>query len=84
MRVLNEYWNSGGNLHWIAQTASEHPDAQANIHMMAANDPIAMYDHDSPTDHLFRQRRMDEVSPDSIPNIDPFSRSRSLWCGRHS
>ena len=66
-RVLNEHWNGGGSLQWIAQTASERADVPANIRMIAALRPmqcvraIAIYHHGSRTDQLFRQGRMDEV-----------------------
>jgi len=60
-RVLNEHRNGGGELQWIAQTASECADVRANIRMMAAGSPIAIYHHGSCTDQLFPQGRMGEV-----------------------
>ena len=60
-RVLNEHWNGGGDLQWIAQTASERGDVPANIRMIATLHPVAIYHHGSRTDQLFRQGRMDEV-----------------------
>jgi len=60
-RVLNEHWNGDGSLQWIGQTASERANVQADIRMMAAYHPIAIYHHGARTDRLFQQGHMDEV-----------------------
>jgi len=60
-RVLNEHWNGGGSLQWIGQTASERADVRANIRMMAAYHPIAIYHHGARTDQLFQQGHIIEV-----------------------
>ncbi|HID95707.1 MAG TPA: hypothetical protein EYP53_06595 [Candidatus Latescibacteria bacterium] len=61
MRVLNEYWNEGGKLQWIAQTASERASIEANISQIASFGPIACYHHGTHTDALYREGRVDKV-----------------------
>ncbi len=61
MRMLNEYWNEGGKLQWIAQTASERASISANIGQIAACGAIACYHHGSKTDSLFKEGKLDSV-----------------------
>jgi hypothetical protein len=61
MRMLNEYWNEGGKLQWIAQTASERASIPANIGQIASCGAIACYHHGSKTDALFREGKLDSV-----------------------
>jgi hypothetical protein len=61
MRMLNEYWNEGGRLQWIAQTASERASIPANIGQIASYGAIACYHHGSKTDRLFREGKLDSV-----------------------
>ncbi len=61
MRMLNEYWNEGGKLQWIAQTASERASIPANIAQVASCGAIACYHHGSRTDALFREGKLDSV-----------------------
>lgn len=60
-RVLNEYRLDGGDIQWIAQTASERRDVISNIHQIAEYDPIAIYHQGSRTDYLYNNGRFDEV-----------------------
>jgi len=61
MRILNEYWNEGGRLKWIAQTASELASIPDNVRNISARGAIACYHHGSKTDSLFKEGRLDSV-----------------------
>ena len=61
MRMLNEYWNEGGKLKWIAQTASERASIESNIGQIASAGAIACYHHGSKTDSLFKAGKLDTV-----------------------
>ena len=61
MRMLNEYWNEGGTLKWIAQTASERASVPDNIRQIVSSGAVACYHHGSSTDGLWREGRMDVV-----------------------
>lgn len=61
MRMLNEYWNEGGTLKWMAQTASEMASISNNISQIASYGAIACYNHGSKTDALFREGKIDSV-----------------------
>ena len=63
-RIL--YWielfrREGGQLHWIAQTASEMHDVFQNIRVLAAAGAIAIYHHGSRTDKLWKAGQIDTV-----------------------
>jgi len=51
----------GGQLHWIAQTASEMHDVFQNIRVLAAAGAVGVYHHGSRTDSLWKEGRIDEV-----------------------
>ncbi|MCD6334794.1 MAG: hypothetical protein J7M27_05615 [Candidatus Latescibacteria bacterium] len=61
MRVLNEYWNEGGALKWIAQTASERASVRDNLRQIVSFGAAACYHHGSSTDRLWREGEMDVV-----------------------
>ena len=61
MRVLREYRNEGGGMHWIAQTASELRDLPGNVRQCAAEGAFAIYHHGTRTDGLWREGAIDEV-----------------------
>jgi len=63
MRVLNEYWNAGGTIQWIAQTAkgTEYADLMAHIRMIARYRPIAIYHHGGTTDKLYDRGQLDRL-----------------------
>ncbi len=61
MRMLNEYWNEGGRIQWIAQTASELASVINNINQIAHFGAIACYHHGSKTDALYREGKLDSV-----------------------
>lgn len=63
-RIL--YWlelfrRKGGQLHWIAQTASEMHDVFQNIRIIAAAGAIGIYHHGSQTDHFWQEGQIDKV-----------------------
>jgi len=51
----------GGELHWIAQTASEMHDVFQNIRILAAAGAVGVYHHGSATDRFWREGRIDAV-----------------------
>ncbi|MCK5801590.1 MAG: hypothetical protein KAI66_02100 [Lentisphaeria bacterium] len=51
----------GGNLQWIAQTASEMHDVFQNIRILAAAGAIGIYHHGTQTDRFWHEGRIDEV-----------------------
>jgi len=63
MRVIREYRQLGGTMHWIAQTASELADLSANVRQIAAMGAIGAYHHGSRTDRLWMEGRIDEIVP---------------------
>ena len=50
-----------GQLHWIAQTASEMHDVFQNIRILAAAKTVGIYHHGSKTDSLWKEGRIDAV-----------------------
>jgi len=60
-RLLNEYWNEGGKIQWIAQTASEIGDFGANVRRILQFNPIAVYHHGTKADNLWFERKVDEL-----------------------
>lgn len=61
LRLLREYRNEGGEIHWIGQTASELSDFRANIRNMAAARPLGIYLHGSITDRFFSAGNLNEI-----------------------
>ena len=61
MRAYLEHRLNGGQLQWIAQTASEFADIKANIREIVRYEPIAIYNHGTHTDNCWHTGRMDEV-----------------------
>jgi hypothetical protein len=62
LRLLHEHRLEGGNLHWIAQTASELGNIPAHIRSIAATaKPIAIYNHGSHTDAQWKAGKMNLV-----------------------
>jgi hypothetical protein len=61
MRMYLEHRENGGQLQWIAQTASEFRDIFANIAEIASYQPIAIYNHGTHTDNAWHEGRIGEV-----------------------
>jgi hypothetical protein len=68
MRMLNEYWNEGGQIQWIAQTASELASTVNNVRQIASYGAVACYHHGSRTDSLYKEGKIDSVK-DAISAI---------------
>ena len=58
---LRAYREAGGTMHWICQTASEHPDTYENIREIASHNPIAIYYHGSMSDRHWQAGTFDTV-----------------------
>jgi hypothetical protein len=61
MRAYLEHQLGGGQMHWIAQTASEFADIGANIAEIARYKPIAIYNHGTHTDNSWHSGKIDVV-----------------------
>jgi hypothetical protein len=62
MRMYLEHRENGGQLQWIAQTASEFADIHANIDRICDFDPIAIYHHGTHTDNSWHDAKIDQVA----------------------
>lgn len=60
MRALNEYWNAGGTLQWIAQTPkdTEYANLHEYLQIVARYKPMAIYHHGGTTDKLYAEGRL--------------------------
>jgi len=61
MRMYLEHKENGGQLQWIAQTASEFADIYANISEIAHFGPIAIHHHGTHTDNSWHMGKIDQV-----------------------
>ena len=63
MRTLNEYWNTGGKIQWIAQTPkdTEYADLDEYLQIIERYKPIAIYHHGGTTDKLYAEGRLDSL-----------------------
>ncbi len=61
MRMIFEFRQEGGNMHWIAQTASEYGSHEGNVAQIMAYRPAAIYHHGTLTDMLFKEGRYEEL-----------------------
>jgi hypothetical protein len=68
MRMYLEHCESGGQMQWIAQTASEFRDIHANIAEIASYKPIAIYHHGTHVDACWHRGTIDEI-PDYLKSI---------------
>jgi len=62
MRLLREYWNEGGRIQWIAQTAPERASVAHNIRQAHGAGASAIYIHGGVADTLQEQGRLAELS----------------------
>jgi hypothetical protein len=60
-RILIEYWNEGGNIKWLAQTAPEFASLEGNIAVAISTGASAVYLHGGQMDFLFAQKQFDVV-----------------------
>jgi len=61
MRAFHEHQLNGGQIKWIAQTASEFANQPAHISELARYQPIAIYNHGTLTDNYWHTGRIDEI-----------------------
>ena len=61
MRIIREYRQEGGNMHWIGQPAREMASFEANVSQMASYKPSMMYLQGVSTDELFKEGNYDEI-----------------------
>lgn len=61
LRLLSEYRQEGGRIHWIAQTASELVDIPRNIRDCAAAGAIGVYHHGSQTDRYWASGKIEQA-----------------------
>lgn len=61
MRMILEHRERGGQLQWIAQTASEYSSIEGNIYNISRFQPIAIYNHGSQTDNCWHEGRIEEI-----------------------
>ena len=61
MRAVLDHHLGGGEIQWIAQTASEFASIPANIAEIACYQPIAIYNHGTHTDNCWHRGDMDAV-----------------------
>ncbi len=75
MRVLNDYWNAGGTIQWIAQTpkSTEYSDLNEYLEIIGSYNPIAIYHHGGTTDEMYVEGRLDLLR-------DSLKRIRDLGC----
>jgi len=53
-RLLTEYWDEGGTIQWIAQTAPERASVEANIRQICGTGAKSCYLHGGMVDGIFR------------------------------
>jgi hypothetical protein len=61
MRVLAEYWDEGGSIRWIAQTAPEHRDPVKLIAQLARAGASAAFVHGGEVDRNVRSKNVNAV-----------------------
>jgi len=62
MRMYLEHRDKGGDMQWIAQTASEFRDIRSNINEICRYGPIAVYHHGSHVDNSWHEGKIDVVA----------------------
>lgn len=58
-RMLMEYWDEGGQIHWFGQTASEYSDQLGAIRTAAAAGATGVYVHGGIVDYWYAQGQYD-------------------------
>ncbi|MCG3181015.1 MAG: hypothetical protein BIFFINMI_03382 [Phycisphaerae bacterium] len=61
-RLLREYWNEGGRIQWIAQTAPERRTVAESVRMAAARGAHAVYLQGEQANALGREGRWSEIA----------------------
>ena len=60
-RLLNEYWNEGGTLQWIAQTAPERKSLEANIRQISSRGARCCFIHGGEVDRMFQEGQIESL-----------------------
>jgi hypothetical protein len=60
-RIIREYRQDGGSMHWIAQTCPELGDFAASVRGIMSYKPIAIYHHGTIADNLFKAGNIGEL-----------------------
>jgi hypothetical protein len=60
-RVIREYRQGGGSMHWIAQTCPELGDFAGGVKGVMGYKPIAIYHHGTIADNLFKSGNVGEL-----------------------
>ena len=60
-RLLREYWNEGGKIKWLAQSAPEMADFATHVKQVKSWGASAMYIHGGVADGLFSEGRASEL-----------------------
>jgi hypothetical protein len=60
-RILLEYWNEGGKIKWLAQTAPEFSSLEGNIAGAINTGASAVYLHGGQMDFLYSQKKFDTI-----------------------
>lgn len=61
MRLLNEYWNEGGTIQWLAQTAPERLSLEQNIQQAARAGAQAIYIQGGTADQAMEADRLEDL-----------------------
>jgi hypothetical protein len=59
--IIRRFRDQGGTMHWIVQTASEHPDFYQNIREIAELKPLGIYYHGTATDSRWKSGKIDTI-----------------------
>jgi hypothetical protein len=91
MRVLREYWDEGGRIQWIAQSAPEYGSLRANVGQAIAAGARAVYLHggqmdffcaNGQTDHL--PEVIEQIHQASLPaGVAAHTPATHLWAAEH-
>ena len=60
-RIIREFRQEGGEMHWIAQTCPELGDFAGSVRRTMDYGPIAIYHHGTIADNLFKEGKIDEL-----------------------
>ena len=76
-RTLIEYWDEGGTIQWMAQTAPEFSSLSGNVAGAISTGASAVYIHGGQMDFLYAQNQLDIV-PDIIAQIKGAGRAAGI------
>jgi hypothetical protein len=62
-RLLEEYWDEGGSIRWIAQTCPERGNEPPQVGAAIAAGASGVFVHGGTTDYLLAQHRLEAIGP---------------------